>query len=256
MYSIQCNRLIMKKILFFLFFIALEFNYSFANTPSKSIRVLVITGGHDYNIEQFNNMLGSLGKDIQYQIGELPAAFDMFLPENRDKYDILVFYHMWQEISNEQARTLADCISKGKPLVVLHHSICAFDDWPEYTSIIGGKYFHKATKINGIEYAPSSYIHDLHFNVKIVDPKNPVTKGVTDFKIFDETYKGFYVSKDIIPILTTNEPSSTPVIGWTKTYGKARVVTLQSGHDVPTFQNPNFRKLLKQAIEWAYQGEK
>jgi len=32
------------------------------------------------------------------------------------------------------------------------------------------------------------------------------------------------------------------------------VVTLQSGHDVATFENPNFRKLLKQAIEWVYDG--
>ena len=53
-------------------------------------------------------------------------------------------------------------------------------------------------------------------------------------------------------MLSTDEQSSTPVIGWAKKYGKARVVTLQSGHDVPTFGNPNFRKLLKQAIEWVY----
>jgi len=59
------------------------------------------------------------------------------------------------------------------------------------------------------------------------------------------------------PLLSTDEQSSNPVIGWTKIYGKARVVTLQSGHDVPTFGNPSFRKLLKQAIEWVYNsGEK
>lgn len=224
--------------------------------PRKPIRILVVTGGHDYNIEKFNVMLGSLGKNIQYQVEELPGAYVMFLPENRDKYDVLVFYHMWQEITKEQENTLADCISKGKPLVVLHHSICAYDDWPEYTSIIGGKYFHKPTIINGVEYPVSSYIHDLHFNIKIVDPNNPVTKGLSDFKIFDETYKGCYVSKDVTQLLTTDEPTSTPVIGWTKTYGRARIVTLQSGHDVPTFENPDFIKLLKQAIEWVYQGRK
>ncbi|MCK7538768.1 MAG: ThuA domain-containing protein [Marinilabiliales bacterium] len=79
---------------------------------------------------------------------------------------------------------------------------------------------------------------------------HPVTKGVKDFEIFDETYKGYYVEEGVKPLLTTSEPSSTPVIGWTKKYGKARIVTLQSGHDVPTFENPSFRKILKQAIEW------
>jgi type 1 glutamine amidotransferase len=221
-----------------------------ALSPVKPVRILVITGGHAYKTEQFNQMLASLAPEIVFQVAELPAAFDMFLPENRSKYDVLVFYHMWQTITPEQEKNVADCIKNGKPVVVLHHSICAFDDWPEYWNIIGGKYFHKATTFRGEEYQPCSYIHDLHFNVKVVDPKNPVTHGVDDFPIFDETYKGYYVADGVTPILTTDEPSSTPVIGWTKKYGKARIVVLQSGHDVPTFENENFRKLLRQAIEW------
>jgi type 1 glutamine amidotransferase len=237
-------------------FIVFAVVFSSGIPPAKPIRILVINGGHDYKIEQFNQMLSSLGDNITYQIAELPAAYDMFLPENRNKYDVLVFYHMWQKITDEQANVLADCIRKGKPLVALHHSICAYDDWPEYFNIIGGKYFHKPTVLKGKEYPACTYIHDLHFKVRIVDRKNPVTKGLTDFEIFDETYKGYYVEEGITPLLTTNEPSSTPVIGWSKTYGKARVVTLQSGHDVPTFENPNYRKLLKQAIEWVYNNGK
>ena len=219
---------------------------------TKPIRILVITGGHDYKVDQFNQMLASLGKNITYKVSELPGAYDMFLPENRSKYDVLVFYHMWQTITEEQAKVFAECIREGKPVVALHHSICAYDDWPEYFKIIGGKYFHKPTVINGKEYTVCSYIHDVHFNVKVADPKNPVTKGISDFKIFDETYKGYYVEDGVTPLLTTDEPSSTPVIGWSKKYGKARIVTLQSGHDVSTFENPNFRKLLKQSIEWVY----
>jgi type 1 glutamine amidotransferase len=70
--------------------------------------------------------------------------------------------------------------------------------------------------------------------------------------VFDETYKGYYVDESVTPLLTTDDPSSNTVIGWAKTYGQARIVVLQSGHDVPTFENPNFRKLLKQSIEWVY----
>ena len=247
----------MKKLLLFLFFIFItSFNFYSATTPSKHIRILVITGGHDYNVDQFNQMLASLGDNISYQVSELPAAYDMFLPGNRSKYDVLVFYHMWQTITEEQENILSDCIRQGKPLVALHHSICAFDDWPEYTNIIGGKYFHKPTILNGKEYPACSYIHDLNFRVRIVNPENPVTKGLTDFEIFDETYKGFYVEETVTPLLTTDEPSSTPVIGWSKMYGKARIVTLQSGHDTPTFENPNYRKLLRQAIEWVYNNGK
>ncbi len=218
-------------------------------TPSKSIRVLVITGGHNYKVDEFNRMFESLSPGISYKVAQLPAAYEQFLPENRDQYDVLVFYHMWQKITEEQAEIFAGCIREGKPVVALHHSICAFDDWPEYWNIIGGKYFHKETTFNGKVYPPCSYIHDLHFNVKVTG-KHPVTEGITGFTIFDETYKGYYVADDVTPLLTTDEPSSTPVIGWAKKYGRSRIVVLQSGHDAPTFENPDFRKLLKQSINW------
>ena len=227
------------------------------SSPAKSpIRILVVTGGHLYDKPTFNEMLASLGENITSEVVEFPAAFDNFLPGNRDKYDVLVFYHMWQKITPEQETVFSECIREGKPLVVLHHSICAFDEWPEYWNILGGKYFHKPTTLNGKEYAACSYIHDIHFTVNVAKKKHPVTKGVKDFEIFDETYKGYYVAEGVQPLLTTTVASSNNVIGWAKKYGKARVVVLQSGHATPTFQNENFRKLLKQSIEWTYAGKK
>lgn len=231
--------------------------FSVKNGDAKPpIRILVVTGGHNYNKTTFNEMLNSLGKNITSQVVEFPAAFDQFQPEQRNNYDVLVFYHMWQKITPEQEIVFAECIRSGKPLVALHHSICAFDEWPEYWRIIGGKYFHKPTVVDGHEYAACSYIHDLHFRVNVSMKKHPVTKGVKDFEAFDETYKGYYTAPEIEPLLTTTEKSSTPVIGWAHNYGQARVVTLQSGHATPTYQNESFRKLLKQSIEWSYAGIK
>lgn len=241
------KHLISSLLIFFLDALILS-----SSEPSGPIRILVITGGHGFNTEEFTNMLSGLAPEISYKVAELPGAYDMFLPENRDKFDVLVFYHMWQTITDDQAKNFADCIREGKPVVALHHSICAFDDWPEYWNIIGGKYFHKATTFKGREYEPCSYIHDLHFTVRISDDQHPVTRGLDDFAIFDETYKGYYVEDGVTPLLTTDEKSSNPVIGWAKSYGKAKVVVLQSGHDVPTFRNPDFRKLLRQSIIWVY----
>jgi type 1 glutamine amidotransferase len=218
----------MKKILLILLTIfAFSSSSATVNRNAGPIRVLIITGNHSYNKETFNEMFKSLGSNITFQVSEFPLAYEMFLPENRSKYDVLVFYHMWQKITEEQKKVLADCIREGKPLVALHHSICAYDDWEEYWRILGGKYFHKPTVLDGKEYKACSYIHDLHFIAQVADNKNPVTKGISDFELFDETYKGYWVDPGVTPLLTTSDTSSTPVIGWTKTYGKSRVVTLK-----------------------------
>jgi type 1 glutamine amidotransferase len=239
-------------------FVLFSFSVSSAveKVAPKPIRILLVTGNHSYNKETFNAMFESFGNAITYQVLEFPEAYEMFLPENRNKYDVLVFYHMWQKITDEQKKVFADCISEGKPVVVLHHSICAYDDWEEYWHILGGKYFHKPTLLNGKEYQACSYIHDLHFTANIVDKEHAVTKGVNDFELFDETYKGYWVDPSVHTLITTKDTTSTPVIGWTKMYGKSRIVTLQSGHDSPTFQNPAFRQLLIQSIKWVYSGIK
>ena len=70
------------KIFPFLIFLVLTISISAAYPPSKPIRILVITGGHDYKVEQFNQMLASLGDNITWQVAELPGAFDFFLPGN------------------------------------------------------------------------------------------------------------------------------------------------------------------------------
>jgi type 1 glutamine amidotransferase len=195
--------------LFFLVFVAIMIPMATVN-GSEPVKVLVVTGGHDYDKGAFEQMLTALGREITFEIAELPVAFDMFLPENKDKYDVLVFYHMWQTITDGQKKELADCIRQGKPLVVLHHSICAFDGWEEYIRIIGGKYFHSATVMAGKEYPASSYEHDRNIPIQVVDTLHPVTRGLRDFNLFDETYKDFYVDPGVIPLLRTRIPPVHP----------------------------------------------
>jgi type 1 glutamine amidotransferase len=223
---------------------------------ARSVRVMVITGGHSYAIDEFNQMFSDLGDPISFEVVSFPEAYSLFLPENRSQYDVLVFYHMWQDITVEEGKNISECIKEGKPLVVLHHSICAFDNWPEYINVIGGKYFHKPTLVDGMEYPVCKYKYGLSFIEKVVDPKHPVTKGISDFEVLEEAYLGFYVHPEATPLLTTDEPNSSPVVAWAKKYGKAQVVTIQSGHGVATYQNPSYQKLLKQSILWAVKKSK
>jgi uncharacterized protein len=226
-----------------------------AYSQPDRIRVLVVTGGHDYNQSTFNGLFESMSGTISYKIVPFPDAFSMFTPQKRNEFDVVVFYHMWQTITEEQKEDMIDCFWKGKPLVVLHHSICAFDTWDEYQRIVGGRYFHDTAIIKGRVYPPSTYKHDVYVPISVKDSANPVTRGIADFELFDEVYGGFYVERGVTTLLTTDHPDSSPTIGWSHYYGKSRVVTIQPGHDTPAFQSPVYRQLLLQAIDWVYRGK-
>lgn len=220
-----------------------------------SIRVLVVTGGHDYNQSAFTGLFESMSGSISYKIAPFPEAFSMFTSQKRNEFDVVVFYHMWQTITEEQKSDMIDCFRQGKPLVALHHSMCAFDNWDEYMHLLGGRYFHDSTVVEGKAFPPSTYKHDVSVAITVKDKTNPVTWGIADFELFDEVYGGFYVEPGVTSLLTTSHAESSPIIGWSHSYGKSRVVTIQPGHDTPAFQSPVYRKLILQAIEWAYRGK-
>lgn len=244
----------MKKRIFIILMSAALFS-GIAYSQPGVIRVLVITGGHDYNQATFNALFESMSGTISYNVVPFPEAFSLFKEKSRNEFDVIVFYHMWQSITEEQKGDMIDCFRQGKPLVVLHHSICAFDKWDEYTHIIGGRYFHDTSVVEGKIFPPSTYKHDVNVLIQVKDRKNPVTKGITDFELYDEVYGGFYVEPGVTPLLITGHPESSPVIGWSHSYGKSRMAVIQPGHDTPAFENAVYRRLLRQAIEWAFRGE-
>ena len=220
-----------------------------AEPASGKVRVLVVTGGHDFEKEPFFQVFKD-NTDITYKAVEHPNAQALFTADAAKDYDVLVFYDMHQEITDEAKADLVARLKDGKGLLVLHHAIADYQKWPEYEKIIGAKYYLEKTVVKGVDKARSGYKHGMHFTLRVADPAHPVTRGVKDYGIIDETYKWFDVDKDVHPLLTTEEPESNHVVAWAKTYENARVVYMQSGHDHTAYENPNFRQVLRQAINW------
>jgi type 1 glutamine amidotransferase len=217
---------------------------------AEKIRVLWVVGGHDFQTNQFHQMLQA-NAEITYEMVQHPNAQARWQPANAGQYDVLLFYDMWQNITDEAKTNLLNWLKAGKGLVVLHHAMANYQKWPEYEQIIGGRYYLQKTLVNGVEKAQSVYKHDVRFKVKIADPNHPITRGLQDFDIRDETYGRYEVQPQSQVLLTTDEPTSTPKIGWIKNYGTARVVYLQLGHDHFAYENPHYRRLLAQAIRWS-----
>ena len=216
---------------------------------ANKIRILLITGGHGFEKEPFFKVFED-NPDITVQAVEHPAAYAKFNDAESRNYDVIVMYDFNQKIPDDARADFVARLKEGKGLVVLHHAIAAYPDWPEYWKIIGARYYLQKTTVDGVEKARSAWKEGMHYKLHIADPAHPVTRGLKDYEVHDETYKWFDVAKDCHPLLTTDEPESNPVIAWAKTYGNARVVYLQSGHDHFAYENPNFQQVLRQAIRW------
>ena len=182
---------------------------------------------------------------------EQPKSQDFLKPDEIKNYDVVVLYDLWQDISEEAKTNFVTMLRQGKGLVALHHCIASYQKWGEYEKIVGGKYHLDKWTENGVEKSASTYKHDVDVPVKVADSQHPVTRGVRDFTIHDETYGGFTVLPGMMPLLTTEEPTSSKTIAWVHEYEKAHVVYIELGHDHLSYQNPNFQKLVANAIQWA-----
>lgn len=220
-----------------------------AAAGAEKIRVLLITGGHAYETNEFNRLFAE-NSAITVQAAAHPKAHALLQAEAAKSYDVIVLYDMWAKITPEAKADFVARLKEGKGLVVLHHALGSYQDWPEYRRIVGGKYLMQKEIVDGEEQPASTYKHDVVFQVKVAPTPHPITRGVKDFEIHDETYGGLSVNKDVTPLLTTDERTSGRIIGWAKTYEETRVATIQLGHDHLAWDNPNFRKLLAQAIMW------
>lgn len=222
-----------------------------ADSEPKPIRVLVVTGGHDFERQPFFTMFDAM-KGISWREAPHPDANKLYSAEAARAYDVLVFYDMNQQIDAEQQANLMRTIkADGKGLVSLHHSIANYQAWPEYHAMTGARYYLEDTVIDGKKHLKSTYEHDQQLTVRIVDANDPVTKGVTDFPIIDEVYAGFDVAGDVKPLLKVEHPKSGPLIGWSKEVGKGRLVYIQLGHGPTAYNNENYRTLVRNAIIWA-----
>ena len=211
--------------------------------------VLLITGGHDYDEENFSVLLSKL--PMTYDHVKHPDAHAMLKSDQIAKYDLVLLFDMPKEISEEAQADFIAMLEQGKGLVVFHHSFCSYDFWPEYTKIVGGRYHHFPWEKDGVEQPISFFKQNVIVNVKVEDADHPITNGVPDFQITDEVYGNTEMLSTIHPLLSTDIPTSGSLVCWTNQYGNSRVVTFTLGHDRLAWENPSFIQILSQSILWA-----
>jgi hypothetical protein len=215
--------------------------------PARKVEVLLVAGGHGYDHAAFMKTFDAA--DLAVTPADPKLGSGIFDNIDGWKYDTILLYNFSQKIDEKQQANFRRLLDKGVGLFVLHHASAAYPDWPEYEEIMGGRFLLKADEKDGVK-RPASGTGGGKFRVHVEDPGHPITKGLADFEIQDETYNRCPTSPKVHVLLTTEEKSSDKAIAWCHLYGKARVLYLQSGHDNQVYTNPSFRALVAQGLRW------
>ncbi|MBT6694028.1 MAG: hypothetical protein HOB09_11430 [Porticoccaceae bacterium] len=255
------------------------------------LNILLVTRGHPFDRDTFFDVFDS-NPEIQYSNVEHPAAQFMFNPEMAKRFDCYVQYDMPgvqfgdggpqypepPEFYIEGVRAMGEA---GCPLVIMHHAAAAWPAWPEWAEIVGGHFLYTPMKSRGIDKPDSGYNIDVSHTVSPA-MDHPITRGIEPFKIVDEVYLSEVFEDSVIPLFTSDwkftrnnfysaanavvrgelnsnedwhHDDGSNVVGWIKAYKNAPVVYLQFGDGPSAYENPNFRRILAQAIRWASSDE-
>ncbi len=212
--------------------------------PSPTaVKGLLITGGHDHETAFYTLFEGY--KDLAW----LPVASSStaFQSDLRNKYDVLIMYDFSRDLDEKGKKNLREFVESGKGIVVLHHALLNYQEWPWWSEeVVGGRY-----RLKSGGGAPSSTVKDNQDMLVSVAGEHPVTAGISPFHIVDETYKGMWISPRIKPLLTTDNANSDRSLAWIGPCASSRVVAIQLGHGHTAFGHPNYRALVHRAILWS-----
>jgi type 1 glutamine amidotransferase len=213
-----------------------------AEQPADPVRVLVVTGGHDHEASFYEVFEDHW--HLTVNINPHPIAYNREIAKH---YDVLVVYDSIQDLPEKQKEHLRQFVESGKGVVALHHAIVDFWQWPWwYKDVIGGRYLLKP---DGGSPA-STFLHDQELRVTPVG-EHPILKGIPPMHIFDETYKGMWISPGVKVLLRTDHPTSDGPVAWVSPYEKSRVVYIQLGHGRQAHEHPCYRDLVRNAILWS-----
>lgn len=154
-------------------------------------------------------------------------------------------------IDEQQKTELVAWLRDGKGIVAAHTALTAFDPWPEFGELLGGRYDgHPWNTVAG------TVVNEA--------PDFPATKHFPpSFAFTDEFYQAQEFSRAKARVLLRLDVSKLPPaanyhgtdgdmpIVWAKTYGKGRVFYSSFGHDASVWDNRDVKQMYLEALKWA-----
>jgi len=215
--------------------------------PGKGRKVLVVWGGWEGHqpkqcVDLFVPWLVEQGFDV-----EISNSLDPYADPARMKDLALIVQAVTMgSLSGEQEKGLLDAVRGGTGLAGWHGGLAdSFRSNPAYELMVGGSF---GAHPGGI----------IDFDVRFTRRDDPITEGLSDFRMHSEQYY-LLVDPNIEVLATTTftgqyDPSVEGVVMpvvWKKLYGKGRVFNTTLGHVAADFDVPQAREIVKRGMLWA-----
>jgi len=215
--------------------------------PGKGRKVLVVWGGWEGHepkqcVDLFVPWLVEQGFDV-----EVSNSLDPYADPARMKDVALIVQAVTMgTLAGAQERGLLDAVRNGAGLAGWHGGLAdSFRSNPAYELMIGGSF---GAHPGGI----------IDYDVRFTKRDDPITEGLTDFRMRSEQY--YMLLDPHIEVLATTtftgqaDPSVEGVVMpvvWKKLYGKGRVFNTTLGHVAADFDVPQAREIVKRGMLWA-----
>lgn len=256
----------------------------------KPHRVAVITKGHPFDGPAFFDVFDS-NDAIEWEHIEHPAALQLVEPARAAQFDVFVMYDMpgitftradppveLVAPPAEYVAAFGALLAAGKGMVFMHHAIAGWPAWEEYARVIGGRFHYQPARLSGVDYPDSGYRHDVTHTIDVLQPGHPICEGLDEsFTITDEVYLFPVFEDDVQPLMRSrydfvdgnfysadrairgsrndrtgwHHPAGSSLVAWTHTVGASPIAYLQFGDGPNTYADPNYRRILANAIRWA-----
>ena len=254
---------------------------------SEAIETLIVHKGHNFNYSGFFAMFDE-NPEVNSTAVEQPAAQVMLRPENVQPYETIVFYDMLaidgSPIPEDYKASIEALIESGKGIVMMNHATLQWPAWEGWREISGssfrlggeGEVFGELVPASGYRGGGGEPERNGHHHLSPVQKGHPVLEGLEDgFDIVDEIYiktKGFESRPGILPLMRSDypmvkenfnapvasaeerakwdHPEGSDLIVWANKAGNSPVVAMDAGDGPEAYANPQFRRLLNNAIHW------
>lgn len=186
-----------------------------------TLRVLVVSKGHDYDHNSFIAMFDALD-GIEMTLVEQPAA-SVVLASSASNYDAVFFYDMCgipgMDLPHDRsagsgappadyAAAIDGLIAKGTGIVLVNHATVSWANWPLWREISGSSFMLSEGELRGQTVPGSGYRggHGPHPNATlrlVPQGDHPVLQGLQGgFEITDELYlKTDLYGPNVVPLL-------------------------------------------------------